>query len=191
MLYLHFSLYFVLWALKNNTYFLLRVPLSLFCLQRSHVSQVLCWLLLTNAFPQPRAQLLVPSMAQWPGRYLDTTLPLPRHLLVDTDELPLWLLNFLLSLMLMEVHFILRIQVSFCFAGVQQQWSSFWRKLFEAVVLASDRQQLKPGYFMFSFALGNQSLNPAILRISAYHKNNCLSLSKKFRLNWVCLRTKI
>ena len=27
-------------------------------------AQVLCWLPLTNAFQQPRAQLLVPSMAQ-------------------------------------------------------------------------------------------------------------------------------
>lgn len=170
MFYLHFSLYFVLWALRSNKYFLLRVLFSLFCHRRSHVAQILCWLLLTNAFPQPRAQLLVPSMAQWPGRFLDTTLPLPRHLLVDTDELPLWLLHFLLSLMLMEVHFILRIQVSLCLAGVQQQWSSFWRKLFEAVVLASDRQQLKSCYFMFIFALGSQFLNPTILRITTYHK---------------------
>ena len=125
-----FSLYFVLWALKVINVSCWESP-SLCSAIRGDVTcnaQVLCWLPFTNAFQQPRAQLLVPSMAQWPGRSPDTTLPLPRPLLVDTDGLPLWLLSFLLSLMLMEVHFILRIQVSLCFAGVQQQWSSFWRK---------------------------------------------------------------
>ena len=138
MLYLYFSLYFVLWTLKSDKKRLsLRVCFSLCCRRGYCSAQVLCWLPLTHAFQQPRAQLLVPSMAQWPGRFLGTTLPPPRHLLVDTDEPPLWRLSFLLSLMLMEGHFILRIQVSLCLAGARSSGAPFegnYFKLFLPVI---------------------------------------------------------
>lgn len=110
------SLFFILCC---GLYKVIRTPSCPFVLLL-RVFIMLCWLPLTNAFQQPLAQLLGPSMAQWPGRFLGTTLPLLRHLLVDIDEPPLWPPSSLLSLMLMEGHFTLKIQVSLCFAGIQQ-----------------------------------------------------------------------